>query len=239
MTEDNPGAAFETFSGGTTVNSEAVPDRPSASLADLEALLSEFDAATKPAEQPQATQPESAPKPETSDKIADDPVLSAIIKSREAMTEEARRHLSSYGARVDALFNDRIREFAQRDFDNIVAKGEKMLKESDIHVSEDYVRRWLTAESVSNPELRQAFDNRYRTKAHERAAERMVRKAMESLREAARHEPDEDATSSKLAVAAHLKSASTNKLPPEPPVRYGDITDAELDKQWNRLGKRA
>jgi hypothetical protein len=127
MTEDNPGAAFETFSGGTTVNSEAVPDRPSASLADLEALLSEFDAATKPAEQPQATQPESAPKPETSDKIADDPVLSAIIKSREAMTEEARRHLSSYGARVDALFNDRIREFAQRDFDNIVAKGEKML----------------------------------------------------------------------------------------------------------------
>src|SRR5262245_20823452 len=121
MTEpDNPGAAFEAFSEGTAVNSGTAPQatrlisdlpetKPSASLDDLAGLLSEFDNATKPAE-PVETK---APQPETTNGAQQSdlgPILSAIENSRTAMADEARKHLSSHAAMVEALYADRIRE---------------------------------------------------------------------------------------------------------------------------------
>ena len=35
------------------------------------------------------------------------------------------------------------------------------------------------------------------------------------------------------------KKDDAYKPPPEPPVRYGELSDSELDKQWNSLRKRA
>jgi len=249
MTEpdsDNPNSAFEAFSAETTVNSGGTPDsaKPSASLADLDGLLSEFEGATKAAEQPQA-KPETKAQStvEASDKISNDPVLSAIIKTQEAMSEEARKHLGKHGELVQRLWANELRKEAIADFNNVVTRVEKALAKEGIPVPEGRVNDWLTAQAVTNPLLREAFDNRYKSAQHRQAAERVVKRLTDAFIAQARedHAYAEGLMvhADREAVAQHLRTASITKLPEPPPVRFGDITDAELSRQWEKLAKRA
>jgi hypothetical protein len=66
---------------------------------------------------------------------------------------------------------------------------------------------------------------------HRAAAARYVNQALDRMhKEARRPRIDPDATADRLAVVQAMRGASTNKLPPEPPVNLGRMTQGEFQK---------
>ena len=60
-----------------------------------------------------------------------------------------------------------------------------------------------------------------------RRFQRFEKNAFERLYKSTKAEPDPIATADRHAVAAAVRGAS-GALPPEKPVRYGDLTDSEF-----------
>lgn len=102
-------------------------------------------------------------------------------------------------------------------------------------VSEEEAQRYLLSEALINAELRNSFDARNSGPEAAQALQRAVKRAETSFIKAARSRPDPEATADRDAVAASMKAAS-NVIPPEPPVRYGDLTDAEFAKEKAKFG---
>lgn len=225
------------------------PAAPKPTVDDFTALLSEFETATaKPAAEPVKAEPATANAydellSDTTKPVAappekpDDPVAEAIKQTLDqgAITDQLKAHLGHYAGLVEQMQAKEVQRQAQADFESIVARADKMIQEAGYAVGADYARRWITAEAMLNPALREAFDNRHQSPQHLRRAEKMVGKAMERLLGSAKAEPDREVTSDKLAVAAAVRGASY-KLQPEAPVRYGDLTDAEFKAELKKYG---
>jgi hypothetical protein len=59
---------------------------------------------------------------------------------------------------------------------------------------------------------------------------------MSKLIKSAKSQPDPAATNDKLAVVAYMRGASSSKAPPEPPPNYNSMSDADLAKEWAKVG---
>lgn len=204
-------------------------DKPASTLDDLTSLLSEFEASTtKPAEA------KDAPKGQSKPQETLDPVAAALRDGFKV--DELRHGLRTQGEVVNRLFQEQIRQQNERDFSRITEIGNQRLKDAGIPVGEDFVERWFAAEANMNPQLRDAFDKRYEFAQHRRQYEKLADKAMGRLMKSARSQPDPEVTADKMAVVAALKGASSSQAPPDPPVRYGDLTDGQFAAEKKKLG---
>lgn len=109
-----------------------------------------------------------------------------------------------------------------------------MLKDAGVVVGGEFAARWITAEAALNHQLRQAFDNRYQSPQHLRAANKLIEKSMRNLLKAAKAEPDREATLDRAAVAAAVRG--TSRPPPDRPIKYGDLSDGEFRKELAKFG---
>jgi hypothetical protein len=137
--------------------------------------------------------------------------------------------------RMNCTLPQRRMRAARADFDNIVTRTEQILKDEGIPVGEDYVKRWFAAESLIDPQLRDAFDHRYDSPQHLKRANHLVDKARQRMISAARSQPDPEATANRYAVAAAVRGAS-GIAPPEKPPRYGDMSEAEFAREKKKFG---
>jgi hypothetical protein len=221
MTEQT---SLETPASATPAQSAA-----STSVDDLNALLTEFESANKPPE-PQPT--EQAPAAATPDAATPDKVLAAFDR---ADVEGLRNYLQSYANTVHGLQLQQKINQDHADFENVVSEFNKTAKERGYLISDDYARRWLLAESVTNPQLRAAFDNRYDSPDNERRAVRLIKKAQDRFIASAKSEPDRQARGEREAVAWAVRN-SMSAAPPAPPVRYCDLNDAEFTAEKKKYG---
>lgn len=218
------------------------PEARSTTANDLASLLSEFEAGTaKPAVAPSsaAESPNSAaPNGKSNSTEAPvDPVAAAIEKAMNQgkVTDELTAHLSTYGRLVEQMRVNEIQRQAKADFENIVSKGNEMLKDAGVPVGDDFVKRWLIAESSLDPQLREAFDSAYLSKDHLRRAEKLIGKAMNRLLTSAKSQPDPEATADKRAVAWAVKN-SGRAIPAPAAPKYGDMNDADFAAEKKKLG---
>jgi ElaB/YqjD/DUF883 family membrane-anchored ribosome-binding protein len=136
---------------------------------------------------------------------------------------------------LGAIYQEQAQIRDQSDFSQVVNDADQMLRSAGIAVGDDFAKRWLIAESKLNPALTTAFDNRYQSKEHLRAANRQVKKSFDKLLKAAKAAPDPQATEDRWAVAAAVRGTST-KIPERGPVKYGDLNDAEFAAEKKKLG---
>jgi hypothetical protein len=207
--------------------------QPPTTTNDLASLLEEFNAATaKPKEESKPANAENSPADPTKDLMAEfDKSLGAM-----GMSAGLRQHLQTYATTVHAMQAQQMHEKAKADFNGIVDRFDKAAREAGYPISEDYARRWLTAESVTNQRLVEAFDHRYDSAEAARRADKMVKKAREKFLAAAKKEPDPQATADRAAVTWAVRNTTT-VAPPAPPVRYGDLTDAEFEAEVKKYVK--
>ena len=107
-------------------------------------------------------------------------------------------------------------------------------KEAGYAVTDDFARRWLTAEAVLNGRLRDSWDQRYNSAQHQREAERAVERARDAFVQSLKSMPDREATLDRMAVSAAVRG--TSAPPPETPPNYGDMTDAEFALERKKVG---
>jgi hypothetical protein len=210
---------------------------PEAKAPTLDDLLAQFDAETRPVEQPAQSKPQNGSQPAQQEKAPQAEVMAEFDRALGAigMTSELRNHLQNYATTVHLLKAQHEHQQTQADFEKIVSKFDKEARERGYPISEDYTRRWLIAEAQLNPHVAEAFDRRYESPDNQRRAERMVKKAQERFLAAARKEPDPDATTIKADVAWAMRGA-TSKAPPEKAPRYGDMTDSEFRAELKKHG---
>src|SRR5262249_9180392 len=87
-------------------------------------------------------------------------------------------------------------------------RGNEMV--SDLpHLPKDYVKRWLIAEGLINPQLRDAFDHAYDGPQQRRRADSPVSRTLQRMRSEAASMPDPDTTADVAAVIAAVRGASS------------------------------
>jgi len=117
-------------------------------------------------------------------------------------------------------------------FDSAVGAIEKRLDAQELIVPTGYVETALKAEA-HDPAVVQAFDNRGQDP---KTFARTMRKLQDKIVAAAKAMPDREVTADKMAVAAAMRGASTNRMPEAPKPNYGKMTDAEFSKAKQDLG---
>jgi hypothetical protein len=245
MTENQP----------TTPPEAPAPQSAPAAGAGLDALLSEFDAATAtPAvearpgaaqlgKQPEA--PANAPDEQQSGETAA-PDLDALLNDAASAYQQAsvtqppdvaaelRGKLEPLAHAVAAIRAQQEAAQNKADWENVVKHGKEAVAEFD-HLPADYAETWLMAESIRNPELRKAFDNRYSSPEAKHWAESRFKKAMQNLSKAAKSFPDRAATEDRAAVSAAVRGAS-GAMPEERPPNYGAMNDAQFKAELAKHG---
>jgi hypothetical protein len=231
---------------------QAAPVHEPAPEVDLSELLAEFDAATKP--QPTAQQPTATskqPVDDLADLLSEAQQSGDLVAISEAITKanQAYQQALQSGASADSLrqqfgiLQNSVNlmyqhQAAMRDhaeFSGFVAEADGMLKEAGISVGKEFTKRFLMSEALTDPVLRHAFDHRYDSKESLRNFERVKDRMTQKLLKAAKAEPDQQATADRAAVALAVRS-STNKMPERPPVKYGELNDAEFKKELSKYG---
>jgi hypothetical protein len=76
------------------------------------------------------------------------------------------------------------------DFESIVSKFDEAARDRGYPISEDYACRWLLAESVTNPQFKDTFSNRYQSPDNLARAERLIKEAQDRFLAAAKKVPD-------------------------------------------------
>jgi hypothetical protein len=149
---------------------------------------------------------------------------------------ELKGRLLEQGAQLQTLWQHQVHQEARRDFDLLVKEGLEKCSASDIPVTEDFVKRCMVAEAQLDPQLRVAFDQRYRSPQHGKHADKLVEKAMQRLLKSASSQPDPQATADHQLVAAAVRNASSNRPFEAPAVRYGELNDAQFAKEKAKYG---
>src|SRR5262249_17305171 len=135
----------------------------------LESLLAEFERSTSPAKPEPAAATQPAPAPE---KKAP-PDISALVKDEAAFREhllnspitdwenaDLRSRMNAFGSLVQQMaIREKHREDSAK-FDDLVSRGDRLLKEAGYAVGDDFVKRWFVAEANLTPGLAAAFDSR-------------------------------------------------------------------------------
>src|SRR5262249_43473184 len=141
---------------------------------------------------------------------------------------DLRKRMNEFGGLVQQMaIRERHREDSAA-FEDIVSKGDAMLKEAGHAVGDDFTRRWLMAEAQLTPGLAAAFDSRNQSADHQRQWAKLEKKAYERLLKSARSQPDPDITANRIAVAAAVRGAS-GTAPPEPPKDYANMSHVEFE----------
>jgi hypothetical protein len=199
---------FGTQPASTTVG-DSSPDAERAGEAsppDLDALLNDAASAFQQAS------------------VAQPPDVTAEIRGK---LEPLAHAVAAVQARQEAAQN-------KADWDNVVRLGKEAVAGFD-HLPADFAETWLMAESIRNPQLRKAFDERYSSPEAKHWAETRFKKAMFSLYKAARSVPDRQATEDRAAITAWM-TRGAGKAPEPAPPNYGAMTDAEFTAEKAKLG---
>lgn len=227
----------------TTGLTEAAPPaapapRPTTSVDDLALLLSEFEAQTKPKAMEQQPPGEIAPAAATANPPTD---LAGTVEALDAAVKNGIANdalKSQFGIlqnSVQALYEHQRQQQDQKDLDRVVESADALLRDAGLAVGKDFARRWLLAEAQLDQNLVAAFDARNQSPQHERYYKKQEQKALQRLIDAAKREPDQEATANRMAVAAAVRGTST-KMPELKPPRYGDMTDAEFNAEKKKHG---
>jgi hypothetical protein len=227
---------------------EQTPQQAPASttVSDLTSLLTEFDTATKA---PAEAKPVEARPAATKNKTVKESVDPTTVDWNDpkalheylnqpidpASAQQLRQQVGALGGMVKAMYQNQVVQQDQSDFENIVGRASKMLREAELPVSDDFARRWLIAEARLEPGLADAFERRNHSAEHQRRFQRLEKKAMERLLSAARLEPDQQATADRAAVIAAVRGTA-KYMSEAPPVRYGDLNDAEFRAELKKHG---
>jgi hypothetical protein len=83
--------------------------------------------------------------------------------------------------------------------------------------------------------MRDTFDRRFDSKDHMRRFEKMQSRMELALLRAAKAEPDQAVTADRYMVAAAVRGTGSAP-PPRPPVKYGELNDAEFKKELSKYG---
>lgn len=210
----------------------AEPAAPAAPAPDsLDALLSIYDSSTQAppssetAPAPQPVQHEPGHAPARVDPTA--PALPANLRNDDLLT-------------VMQSINDiESRDLArQRQAVNAADSAAvlKMAKDTlgDMPTPDGFAERWLVAEYNMNPELQQAWDNRFSSGEAGEACKKLVGAALKRLAASARSMPDRDATEDRNAVTQAVRGSNT-RAPENRPPSYGRMTNAEFEAEKAKL----
>jgi hypothetical protein len=224
--DTSPQPTEEAAQSGLARTESAQPAEPTIQ-SDLASLLSEFESATTPKPEP-APQAPQQPAPDKAPQYGD-PIEAGMA----GFPDLARAHeLEGQVKNLTAEVNAARHYLDTQHFDQAVTAGEKMLQDAELYVPPDFVRGQLIAMATLNPQLAQAFDNRGQ---NPQAYARMLKKAHASIMASAKAMPDAAATSDRNAVAAAVRGTSTKHYV-DPPPKYGDMTDAEFQKEKAKFG---
>ena len=120
---------------------------------------------------------------------------------------------------------ERLERREREDAAAIFAQGHEAVADFD-NLAPDFAERWLRAEYSIDPELHHAWDNRHESSDAMRRCQSSLRRALDRLREAARHVPDVEATSTKAAIIAAVTRGGGK--PPSAPPDYSKMSDNEF-----------
>jgi len=229
---DTAPANGQSPSGDAIVATVDSPASVEAAADDLARLVAEYDSATVNAPQPE---PELTAEQ-----------LDHLLGQDAAAGDAERLSLAQQRATQleQAVLQMRQQEYVRQElveFDKFVAQAQEGL--SDLkNLPTDFVRRWLIAEAIERPELRQAWDHRndMRLDIQTRATLRgRLNGALWKLYdEAHKSAIDQGATEDRMAVIAAMRGAA-GKAGPEPEPRLGNFTDRELNRYSEQFGFRA
>jgi hypothetical protein len=147
---------------------QAAPVHEPAPEMDLSSLLREFDEATKPAEQPAATQqqPDSAPAINPNDPAAFEKASAAYKAALESgvATEGMKARLDNLQQGMGTLYAHMQQQQDRADFQSIVDRGKRELADRGLAVGDDYAKMFFLSHAMENQATQQIYANRYQSK---------------------------------------------------------------------------
>lgn len=222
--ENQPDIAFEAAPVDVSGQQPAVaPD------ADINSLLAEFDDAKRGDGQQSVheTPEERSPEAPAPDQRAAPPNESDL--HRLALQAGQDRALIE-----ELLINQHFTEMRRQetaDYQSLLKEAHQYLKGAA--VTEDYADRYLRSEYELNPEVKNAWDQRYDSAEAKARCDRTLKRTLNNMAKAVSRIPDRQATEDREAVTAAVRSAST-KAPEGKAPDYGRMTDRDLSKEWGK-----
>jgi hypothetical protein len=205
------------------------PSAAPSSEPSLESFLQEFEAQTRPKEQPAPTEQPQQQEPDIASALAE---LDRSIKNSDddpwaLFDGEA---LKKQVAHLGGLFQQMaVRERFRVDsaeFESLVSKADAMVRDLGKAVDDDYVRRYLMAESLATPGIKEAFDSRHDSAEHLRQWQRAEKKMLSRLAADAKKIPDQELTADRLAVVQSMRGGG--HPPAEKPVDVANMPESDF-----------
>lgn len=211
---------------GSHVETASAPDDP-----ELSSLLDQFEGRSKSAAAPPAPSKAAA-----TDFDADSRYLQLAIQSDQQ--RDLLQRLLQHNLDQSAAYEqqERIRQ-ENADFEEVVAEASEALE--GLPVAEDYAKRWFLAEVQLNPMLRETWEHRRDSPELQRRAVQILHREIRRMVKEVGRIPDPSATEDRAAVTAAVRGA--DRAPPAENSgdyrrRVSNMTNTELDKEWQRLG---
>ena len=192
--------------------------------------------------QPVAQQPETEAQPSAEGQGAQTADMDSLLNEFDTATRTAtpepqprtvansKPSVEDLAARLAAFERDKADSDFQKAFEPVLRNVRGEIPEQVISNAE--LTDLIDGKAKRDPRLQQAWLNR----AQNPQAWSKIEKALQAeFAQKFRASIDEGVTADREAVAAHLRGASTNKAPPEAPVKFGSVSDADLEKEWSKV----
>lgn len=197
---------------------------------DLDSLLQQFDnekagVGRQPAETPQEPSSESTvPEHPAASRLNEDEIHRLALQAGQdrALIEDLLR---------TQHFNE-MRRQETADYGSLLKEANQYLKGAA--VTEDYADRYLRSEYELNPEVKQAWDQRYDSAEAKSHCDRVLKKTLTTMAKAVSRIPDRQATEDRELVAAAVRGTGRVAAPDAAP-NYSRMSSKELEKEWEKF----
>ena len=196
------------------------------------------DSNTQPVANPAETAAQPAAEAQGAQTVDMDSLLNEFDTATKAATPEpqprtvanSKPSVEDLAARLAAFERDKADSDFQKAFEPVLRNVRGEIPEQVISNAE--LTDLIDGKAKRDPRLQQAWLNR----AQNPQAWSKIEKALQAeFSQKFRASIDEGVTADREAVAAHLRGASTNKAPPEAPVKYGSLTNQDLENEWSKV----
>lgn len=185
------------------------------------------------------TKAPAAPGAEVDNARGEDADLDTLLKEFETTTEPAKtqpeqKAEAATTTKADDGTSGRLQQVESFIFRQDMDKTIKAVR-GDIApeiADDDLVEAFIDAQARKNPALARAWTNRY---ANPKAFEKVVGALSKDFGKKFSQLPDRQATEDRSAVTAAVRGAST-KAPEGKAPDYHKMSNAELDKEWEKFG---
>jgi hypothetical protein len=198
------------------------PQQPSAPVSEvsLEDFLSEFERETAPKGQ---AEPSQQPAQQPDNALAADSVFGPLSE----LDADTLQKRVSHAEQMMAAMAERERfRVDSSDFESIVTRADAMVRDLGKATDDEYVRRWLMAESLT-PGIAEVWDRRHDSAEHLRQWQRQEAKMLSRLAADAKKIPDVEASADRLAVAAAIRGSASGP-PAEKPLDVANMAEPEF-----------